>query len=103
MYRFFADVVRDEEPWMPTLGLSSVLLFANLLVLFKCIEIYFHVNYNLSTFEVVLSVSALSLINYFINFKYLSFNSYDFDFDLKAFITLILYIVLTIALIIILS
>lgn len=103
MYRFFADVVRDEDPWMPTLGLSSALLFANFLVVLVFIENNSIFDTELSRLDVILVVTLLSILNYFINFRSLAFLSYDFQFDLKAFITLILYTLLSFALIVVLS
>jgi len=103
MYRFFADVVRDEDPWMPTLGLSSVLLFANFLIALLFIENYLTFDIELSRLDAILVITLLSVLNYLINFRSLPFLSYDFHFNLKAFITLILYTLLSFALIVVLS
>lgn len=102
MYRFFADVVRDEDPWMPTLGLSSALLSINIIVAYGEISKYTSFGFTLTRVELIFGLTIIAIINYFLNFRTLSFLSYDFDFDLKAFITLILYIALSFALIILL-
>ena len=102
MYRLFADVVRDEEPWMPTLGLSSALLFFNFLIVLMLIENNSTFDSELSRLEAIFVMILLAIINYFINFRSLQFLSYDFDFDFKAFSTLILYTFLSFTLIIVL-
>lgn len=102
MYRFFKDVVKDEDPWMPTWGLSSALLSLNIMVVFGEISKHSSFDFSLTRLELILGLIFVAMINYILNFRSLSFLSYEFDFDLKAFITLILYVVVTFALIIIL-
>lgn len=100
IYSFFADVVRDEDPWLPTWVASSTLLFVNILIFCMIIENHTTVNLSLSRIDIVLVMTLILILNYFLNFRSLSFLSYEFDFDRKALITLILYVFVTFALIV---